>query len=122
MIISSSLTITSVRLTCLWFDTPSLLPFCRLVISWQKWYMSILVEHLQYSRINLITRYFVCRHFLLLLSTTPVTLASGRRPIFPLVAHQPASLSIWPAVQSPAAPVHKSKGDNVVRMWVQLKR
>ena len=31
---------------------------------------------------------------------TPMTLASGRSPMFPLVVHQPASLSIWPAVQS----------------------
>ena len=31
---------------------------------------------------------------------TPVTLASGGSPMFPLVVHQPASPSIWPAVQS----------------------
>ena len=31
---------------------------------------------------------------------TPMTLASGGSPMFPLVVHQPASLSIWPAVQS----------------------
>ena len=32
---------------------------------------------------------------------TPITLASGGvSPNFPLVAHQPASPSIWPAVQS----------------------
>ena len=31
---------------------------------------------------------------------TPMTLASGGSPIFPLVVHQPASPSIWPAVQS----------------------
>ena len=30
----------------------------------------------------------------------PMTLASGGSPIFPLVVHQPASPSIWPAVQS----------------------
>ena len=29
-----------------------------------------------------------------------MTLASGGSPMFPLVVHQPASLSIWPAVQS----------------------
>ena len=29
-----------------------------------------------------------------------MTLASGGSPIFPLVVHQPASPSIWPAVQS----------------------
>ena len=31
---------------------------------------------------------------------TPMTLASGDSPMFPLVVHQPASPSIWPAVQS----------------------
>ena len=31
---------------------------------------------------------------------TPMALASGGSPMFPLVVHQPASLSIWPAVQS----------------------
>ena len=31
---------------------------------------------------------------------TPMTLASGWSPMFPLVVHQPASPSIWPAVQS----------------------
>ena len=30
----------------------------------------------------------------------PMTLASGGSPMFPLVVHQPASPSIWPAVQS----------------------
>ena len=29
-----------------------------------------------------------------------MTLASGGSPMFPLVVHQPASPSIWPAVQS----------------------
>ena len=49
-----------------------------------------------------------------------MTLASGGSPMFPLVVHQPASPSIWSAV-TPAGSVHKSRGDNVVRMWVQLK-
>ena len=31
---------------------------------------------------------------------TPMTLASGGSPMFPLVVHQPASPSIWPAVQA----------------------
>ena len=31
---------------------------------------------------------------------TPMTLASGGSPMFPLVVHQPSSPSIWPAVQS----------------------
>ena len=43
--------------------------------------------------------------------------------MFPLMGHQPASPSIWPAVQSRRrGPVHKSRGDNVVGMWVQSKR
>ena len=49
---------------------------------------------------------------------TPMTLASGGSPMLPLVVHQQASPSIWPAVQS----LQKSRGDNVVRMWEQLKR
>ena len=31
---------------------------------------------------------------------TPMTLASGGSPMLPLVVHQPASPSFWPAVQS----------------------
>ena len=42
--------------------------------------------------------------------------------MFPLVVHESASLSIWPAVQSPlVGSVYISRGDNVVHMWVQLK-
>ena len=45
---------------------------------------------------------------------TPMTLASG----------PPASFSVHLASSAvtPAGSVHKSRGDNVVRMWVQLKR
>ena len=45
-----------------------------------------------------------------------MTLANGGSLMFLLVVHQPASPSIWPAVQS------LRRGDNVVRMWMQLKR
>ena len=38
-------------------------------------------------------------------------------PILPLVVHQPAFRS----AVTPVGFVHKSMGDNVVRMWVQLK-
>ena len=51
---------------------------------------------------------------------TPMTLASGGSPMLLLVVHQPASPSIWPAVQSLWRSVHKSRGDNVLCMWVQL--
>ena len=37
-------------------------------------------------------------------------------PIFPLVVHLANS------AVTPAGSVHKSRGDNVVRMWLQLKR
>ena len=47
-------------------------------------------------------------------------LALGVSPMFPLAVHQPASPSI--CAVTPAGSVHKSRGDNVVRMWVQLKR
>ena len=54
---------------------------------------------------------------------TPMTLASGGSPMFPLVVHQPASPSfLASSAVTPAGSVHKSRGDNVVRMWVQLKR
>ena len=47
---------------------------------------------------------------------TPLTLVSGGSPMIPLVVHQPAYPSIWPAAPS------LRQGDNVMRMWVQLKR
>ena len=47
---------------------------------------------------------------------TPMTLSSGRIPIFPLVVHLASS------AVTRAGSVHKSRGDNVVHMWVQLKR
>ena len=51
-----------------------------------------------------------------------LSLASGGSPIFPLVVYQPASPSIWTAVQSLRRGLHKSRANNVVRMCVQLKR
>ena len=42
---------------------------------------------------------------------TPITLASGGSPMFPLVVHQPASLAS--SAVTPAGSVHKSRGDNV---------
>ena len=55
------------------------------------------------------------KHIGLLLSTH--SLVSGWSPMIPLVVHQPTYPSIWSAGSA-----HKSSGDNVVRMWVQLKR
>ena len=51
---------------------------------------------------------------------TPMTLASGVVRCF----GPPANLSIHPAISPiiPAGSVHKSRGDSVLRMWVQLKR
>ena len=49
------------------------------------------------------------------------TLANGESSIFPIVVHQAASTSICSAV-TPVGSVHIYMGDNVVRMWVQLKR
>ena len=54
---------------------------------------------------------------------TPITLASGGESDVPACG-PPASFSVHlasSAVNS-AGSVHKSRGDNVVRMWVQLKR
>ena len=54
---------------------------------------------------------------------TPMTLANGGSPMCPLVVHQPASPSIWPAMQLLRRGLSTNPGgDNVVRMWVQLKR
>ena len=44
----------------------------------------------------------------------PMTLASGGSPMFPLVVHQPASPSIWPAVQSLRRGLSTNPG---VTMW-----
>ena len=54
--------------------------------------------------------------------TTPMTLASGESDV-PAFG-PPANLSIHLTISSiiPAGSVHKSRGDSVVRMWVQLKR
>ena len=45
---------------------------------------------------------------------TPVTLASGGSPMFPIVVHQPASPSIWPAVLSLRRGLSTNPG---VTMW-----
>ena len=54
---------------------------------------------------------------------TPMTLASGGESDVPACG-PPASFSVHLASSAvtPAGSVHKSRGDNVVRMWVQLKR
>ena len=51
---------------------------------------------------------------------TAMTVDGGGSPMFPHVVHQPASPTIWPAVQSLRRGL--SRGDNMVRMWEQLKR
>ena len=45
---------------------------------------------------------------------TPMTLASGGSPMFPLVVHQPASPYIWPAVHSLRRGLSTNPG---VTMW-----
>ena len=53
----------------------------------------------------------------------PMTLAIGGGGIFPVVVHQPCSLSALASrAITPTGFIHKSRGDNVVHMWVQLKR
>ena len=49
-----------------------------------------------------------------------MTISSGGSPMFPLVVHQQAYLAS--SAVTPVGSVHKSRGYNVVRMWVQLKR
>ena len=58
-----------------------------------KHLFSIVSSHLWALR----SRFFSCCCCCL---PTPMALASGGSPMFPLVVHQPASPSIWPAVQS----------------------
>ena len=55
---------------------------------------------------------------------TPMTLASGGGESDVPTCGPPASFSVHLASSAvtPAGSVHKSRGDNVVRMWVQLKR
>ena len=48
---------------------------------------------------------------------TPMTLASGGSPMFPHVVHQPASPSIWPAVQSLRRGLSTNPG---VTMWCTM--
>ena len=57
---------------------------------------------------------YVVRGALCCCLPTPMTLASGGSPMFPLVVHQPASLSIWPAVQSLRRGLSTNPG---VTMW-----
>ena len=60
-------------------------------------------------------------HYLLCLPT-PLTLVCGGSPIIPLLVHQPAYLYLASSSITPVGSVYKSRGDSVVRMWVQLKR
>ena len=53
-------------------------------------------------------------HLLLCCLPTPMTFASGGSPMFPLVVHQPASPSTWPAVQSLRRGLFTNPG---VTMW-----
>ena len=46
-----------------------------------------------------------------------MTLASRGSPMFPIVVHQPASLSIWPAVQSLRRGLSTNPG---VTMWAYV--
>ena len=51
-----------------------------------------------------------------------MTLASGGSPMFPLVVHHHNfSVHLASSAVTTAGSVHKSRGDNVVRMWKQLE-
>ena len=63
----------------------------RLAPSATPWY-TILAGRLNDAR-GVVSTLYCCL-------PTPMALASGGSPMFPLVVHQPASPSIWPAVQS----------------------
>ena len=46
----------------------------------------------------------------------------GGIPNFPLGVHHSFSIHLSSSAVTPSGSVHKSRGDHVVRMWVQLKR
>ena len=78
------------------------------------------------SNINSYLREFYLKDNSLLICCclpTPMALASGGESDVPACG-PPASFSVHLASSAvtPAGSVHKSRGDNVVRMWVQLKR
>ena len=52
----------------------------------------------------------------------PLLVWGGGNSMFPLVVHQPALRPSGQQCSHPAVSVHKSRGDKVVHMWVQLKR
>ena len=55
--------------------------------------------------------------------TTPTTLASGGESDVPACGPSASfSVHLASSAVTPAGSIHKSRGDNVVRMWVRLKR
>ena len=66
------------------------------------------------ARVGQITLPYDRAYLLCCCLPTPMTLASGGSPMFPLVVHQPASPSIWPAVQSLRRGLSTNPG---VTMW-----
>ena len=72
---------------------------------------------------DLISSFSLCADSICCCLPTPMTLASGGESDVPACG-PPASFSVHLASSAvtPAGSVHKSRGDNVVRMWVQLKR
>ena len=62
-------------------------------------FFRMLMPFISYSMVNGDVRE-CCVVWLCCCLPTPMALASGGSPMFPLVVHQPASPSIWPAVQS----------------------
>ena len=64
----------------------------------------------------------MCSPLWLFVLSIPLTLASWAGPIFPLVVHQLASpLHLASSAVTPAGSVHKSRGNNVVRMWGEVE-
>ena len=75
--------------------------------------IGVYVEELETDQSLVVGHFLSCWNNLQFLTFA----STGGGPIFSLVVHQPAFPSIWPAV-----PSLLSRGDNVVRMRVQLKR
>ena len=76
------------------------------------------MEHIRTSYIDCFMKSVLCCCL-----PTPMTLASGGESDLPACG-PPASFPVHLASSAvtPAESVHKSRGDTVVRMWVQLKR
>ena len=91
---------------------------CPLLSIWGSWKKRARCDPRKTTRPSHLVKLLTCCCL-----PTPMTLASGGESDVPACG-PPASFSVHLASSAvtPAGSVHQSRGDNVVRMWVQLKR